>query len=61
MFNWKWTLKEIPTLSNLKVFSLFCSLGGSSMGYKLAGFNVLGGLDAQRKEWLNGENWDNRR
>lgn len=29
----------------LKVFSCFCCGGGSTMGYKLAGFDVLGGLD----------------
>lgn len=49
MFNWKWTLKELPQPSNLKVFSLFASLGGSSMGYKLAGFDVLGGIDTSKK------------
>ena len=49
MFNWKWKLKEFPKPSSLKVFSLFASLGGSSMGYKLAGFDVLGGLDVSKK------------
>ena len=42
---WKLTdLKDVPK-NGLKVFSCFHCGGGSSMGYKLAGFDVLGGVE----------------
>ena len=42
-FNYKWTLAEANfTKDNGKVFSCFACGGGSTMGYKLAGFDVLG-------------------
>lgn len=34
---------------DIKVFSCFCGGGGSSMGYKLAGLNVLGGVEIDPK------------
>ena len=42
--DWKWTMaKDYPTEKNgLKVFSCFACGGGSTMGYKLAGCEVLG-------------------
>lgn len=43
--DWKWSMKEdYPATKNgLKVFSCFaCGGGGSTMGYKLAGCEVLG-------------------
>ena len=42
--DWKWSMKDgYPTEKNgLTVFSCFACGGGSSMGYKLAGCNVLG-------------------
>lgn len=42
--DWKWTMAEdYPTEKNgLKVFSCFACGGGSTMGYKLAGCDVLG-------------------
>lgn len=46
-----WTLKELKdgTIgaepNGLKVFSCFHCGGGSTMGYKLAGFEVLGGVE----------------
>lgn len=42
--DWKWTMEEdYPTEKNgLKVFSCFACGGGSTMGYKLAGCEVLG-------------------
>ncbi len=42
--NYKWTMKDnYPTDKNgLKVFSCFACGGGSTMGYKLAGFEVIG-------------------
>lgn len=42
-FPYKWTLKDaIFTKDKGNVFSCFACGGGSTMGYKLAGFNVLG-------------------
>jgi len=42
-YNYKWTLKEaVFTKDKGKVFSCFACGGGSTMGYKLAGFDVLG-------------------
>jgi DNA (cytosine-5)-methyltransferase 1 len=41
--DWKWTFKDYPKEKNgLKVFSCFACGGGSTMGYKLAGCDVLG-------------------
>lgn len=46
-----WTLADLKSgkignpNNNLKVFSCFHCGGGSTMGYKLAGFNVLGGVE----------------
>lgn len=42
-FSYKWTLKDAKfTKDKGKVFSCFACGGGSTMGYKLAGFDVLG-------------------
>lgn len=42
-FNYKWTLKDaIFSKDKGSVFSCFACGGGSSMGYKLAGFDVIG-------------------
>lgn len=41
--NYKWYLKDgYPPLTRGKVFSCFACGGGSTMGYKLAGFDVIG-------------------
>ncbi len=42
-----WSLKELKNLkpNGKKVFSCFHCGGGSTMGYKLAGFEVLGGVE----------------
>jgi DNA (cytosine-5)-methyltransferase 1 len=41
--DWKWSFKDYPKEKNgLKVFSCFACGGGSTMGYKLAGCEVLG-------------------
>lgn len=46
-----WTLADLNSgkigtpKNNLNVFSCFHCGGGSTMGYKLAGFNVLGGIE----------------
>jgi len=42
-FNYNWNLKDaVFTKNKGKVFSCFACGGGSTMGYKLAGFDVLG-------------------
>lgn len=42
-YSWKWMLKDLKKEENApSVFSCFSCGGGSSMGYKLAGFNVIG-------------------
>ncbi len=42
-FNYEWTLKDAKfTKDKGKVFSCFSCGGGSTMGYKLAGFDVIG-------------------
>ena len=41
--DWKWTFSDYPKEKNgLKVFSCFACGGGSTMGYKLAGCDVIG-------------------
>ena len=47
----KWNLTDIPSVkkNNLKVFSCFCCGGGSTMGYKLAGYTSLGGNEIDPK------------
>lgn len=43
MFNYNWTLRKANfTKDKGKVFSCFAAGGGSTMGYKLAGFDVIG-------------------
>lgn len=53
-FSYKWYLKDgYPAKSiepnNLNVFGTFICGGGSTMGYKLAGFNHLGGVEIDPK------------
>lgn len=48
-FNWKWYLKDIKQDKPVKVFSTFSCGGGSSMGYKRAGFEVLGNVEIDPK------------
>ena len=43
--DWKWSFKDYPEKNGLKVFSCFACGGGSTMGYKLAGCEVLGDLE----------------
>ena len=41
--DWKWSFRDYPKEKNgLKVFSCFACGGGSTMGYKLAGCDVIG-------------------
>jgi DNA (cytosine-5)-methyltransferase 1 len=49
-FNYNWTLKDVVfTKDKGKVFSCFACGGGSTMGYKLAGFDVIGHNDIDKK------------
>lgn len=48
--DWKWSFKDYPQKKNgLKVFSCFACGGGSTMGYKLAGCEVLGCVEIDPK------------
>jgi DNA (cytosine-5)-methyltransferase 1 len=50
LFPYNWTLKDaIFTKDKGKVFSCFACGGGSTMGYKLAGFDVIGHNDIDKK------------
>lgn len=46
-FPWKWRLVDLSNVekNGMNVFSCFSCGGGSSMGYKLAGFNVIGNCE----------------
>ena len=42
-FDYRWTLKDANfTKGQRKGLFLFCLWGGSTMGYKLAGYDVIG-------------------
>jgi DNA (cytosine-5)-methyltransferase 1 len=43
-----WSLQDIKQTKNVSVFSCFHCGGGSTMGYKLAGFKVLGGVELDK-------------
>lgn len=49
-FPYKWKLKDLENRpkNDHNVFSCFSCGGGSSMGYKLAGFNVLGNVEIDK-------------
>lgn len=48
--DWKWSFKDYPKEKNgLTVFSCFACGGGSTMGYKLAGCDVLGCVEIDPK------------
>ncbi len=50
MYNYNWNLKDTNfTKDKGKVFSLFSCGGGSTMGYKLAGFDVIGCNEIDKK------------
>jgi len=49
-FSYNWNLKDFKfTKDKGKVFSCFACGGGSTMGYKLAGFDVIGHNDIDKK------------
>lgn len=45
MFDWKWYLSDIKQDKDVSVFSCFSCGGGSTMGYKRAGFRVIGNCE----------------
>jgi DNA (cytosine-5)-methyltransferase 1 len=49
--NGPWKLSDLENIpkNGLKVFSCFHCGGGSTMGYKLAGYDVLGGIEIDEK------------
>lgn len=48
--DWKWKFSDYPKEKNgIKVFSCFACGGGSTMGYKLAGCEVLGCCEIDQK------------
>lgn len=48
--DWYWHFKDYPKEKNgLKVFSCFACGGGSTMGYKLAGYDVIGDLEIDKR------------
>ena len=49
-FPWKWYLKDLPKVPKHghTVFSTFSCGGGSTMGYKLAGYTVLGNCEIDK-------------
>ena len=49
MFDWSWQLKDLNPDEDVKVFTTFSCGGGSSMGYKRAGFQVLGNVEIDKK------------
>lgn len=51
MINYKWKLEDLKKIkkNNYKVFSCFSCGGGSCMGYKLAGYEIIGNCEIDKK------------
>ena len=49
MFDYNWSLKDYPKKGKYAVFGAFLCGGGSTMGYKLAGYNHIGGIELDPK------------
>ena len=47
--SYKWSLKDYPEKENFNVFTTFACGGGSTMGYKLVGLNVIGANDIDKQ------------
>lgn len=48
-YSWNWKLGNVKIDKDIKVFSTFSCGGGSTMGYKRAGFEVLGNVEIDPK------------
>ena len=50
-FSYKWNLEDLKEVNpnGLKVFSCFSGSGGSTMGYKMAGYNTVGALEIDKE------------
>ncbi len=50
-FNYKWYLSDLKNIekNGCKVFSCFSCGGGSTMGYKLAGYDVIGNCEIDKE------------
>lgn len=49
MKSYNWAKSEMPQNNGLKAFGTFVGGGGSTMGYKLAGFDHLGGVEIDKR------------
>ena len=47
--DWKWSFKDYPPKNGLKVFSCFACGGGATKGYKLAGCDVVGCCEIDKR------------
>lgn len=48
-FDWKWYLRDLNPDKDVNVLTTFSCGGGSSMGYKRAGFHVIGNVEIDPK------------
>lgn len=48
--DWKWSFSDYPEKNCVKVFSCFAGAGGSTMGYKLAGCEVVGCVEIDQAQ-----------
>lgn len=47
--DWKWSFSDYPAKNGLTCFSTFACGGGSTMGYKLCGVDVIGCLEIDKR------------
>lgn len=47
--DWKWSFSDYPCKNGLTCFSTFACGGGSTMGYKLCGVDVIGCLEIDKR------------